>query len=399
MARSSAPERDSVQHKLTLDRRSIVADQASLAAVGRLEIGGLSARWLLQALAVSLGVAGLVAALALIVRTGPSDYTFYLRPVAEAWLAGSSRLYDSAAAGLYNPPWSLLLTLPTVLVPAELGQALINALSAIGIVLALSRFGKGLPRWIWALAATPFFVFMLFIRGNLDGAVLLGICLSWWGATERRPWTLGLGLWLVSLKPINALPLLPFVVFLTWRWSRKQRLKALVPLLASLLIAFPVSGFDWPMRYVRFSLASPPAAYLTVNLWKFGQVLDLPISTRVVAAALVLCATAFGVRQLRRPPEAFGLAMAAWLLVTPYAQEIHYILLTPALLTLARHRRPAVGAAYLCSFLPLLRIPFGYGINYLDLAYPTVLWVGLLSVGLASWPASIPLKLKSAVGA
>lgn len=350
----------------------------------RVELAGIVQRGWFSPTLIALGLAGLVGVLATIVGTGPNDYTYYLRPAAQQWLAGNSRLYDAGANGFYFPPWSLLLLAPTTLLDPAIGQAIINVVGLIGIALALATFGRGLRSWAWALAATPFFVFMLLIRGNLDGVALLGLGLSWWAVGKRRPWALAAGLWLASLKPINLLPLIPYLIWLAWRWRLQEKLAALSLMLVSVVAAFVLFGLDWPLRYVGFSLAAPPADYLAVNLWKLSDRLGLEASARLLLGLLVLGGTAIGCARVKRSPVGLALAMAGWFVLTPYAQEIHYVLLTPALLAVARRNRPAAVLAYLASYTPLLRIPFGYEVNQLDLIYPATLWLALVGIAWAS---------------
>ncbi len=387
MARSTVPD---VSYELASSRTTTESLTNWLARPFRVKLAGSAHRGWFSPLLIALGLAGLVALLATIVGTGPNDYTYYLRPAAQQWLAGNSRLYDAGAKGFYFPPWSLLLLAPTTLFDPALGQAIINVLGLIGIVWALATFGRGLRSWIWVLAATPFFVIMLLIRGNLDGVSLLGLGLSWWAVTKRRPWALAVGLWLASLKPINLLPLIPYLVWLAWRWRLREKLAALSLMLVSMVSASVLFGLDWPLRYVGFSLAAPPADYLAVNLWKLSGVLGLEASAKLLLGLLVMCGTAFGCARFKTSATGPALAMAGWFLLTPYAQEIHYVLLIPALLAVARWNRAAAGVAYLASYTPLLRIPFGYVVNQLDLVYPATLWLAL--VGIAWVGAKQPVR-------
>ncbi len=323
--------------------------------------------------------------LAAVVGTGINDYTLQIRPVTQKWLSGESRLFDDAARGYYNAPWSVWLFVPTVWFSPAIGQALVNTLNLVGLMLALHVFGQGLPFWVKALAAAPFWVFILLLAGNPDGIVLLGFCLSWWAVTRRRPWWLAAGLWLATLKIVSSLPLLLFVVLLTWRWSWRDRFKALSLLLASLILSFPAFGLDWPLRYLQSYRANPPFYFPIVTVWKLGGVLGLSSVVVLAWCALVAALCVLAVWRSGPMSATFALVMAGWMLVTPYALDIHYVLLAPAFLEVARRSRPAAVAAYLATFTPVLRVWYGFDVIHLDLIYPLLLWSASL-LGLARLP-------------
>jgi hypothetical protein len=345
-------------------------------------------RQILQIVLAALGLAAVVLLMATVVGTGINDYTLQIRVVTQKWLSGESRLFDEAALGYYNAPWSVWLFVPTVWFSPAIGQAMVNMLNLLGVIAALHVFGQGLPFWVKALAAAPFWVFMLMLAGNLDGIVLLGFCLSWWAATQRRPWSLALGLWLATLKVVNSLPLLLFIVLLTWHWSWRDRLKALSFLLVSLALSFPAFGIDWPLRYLRSYWANPPFFFPIVTVWKLGATLGLPW-----LAVLAWCLFVVGVCAValwRRGPTTatFALVMAGWMLATPYALDIHYVLLGPAFLEVARKSKAAAVTAYLATFTPILRVWYGFDIIHVDLVYPLLLWAVTLA-GLRM-PAAAP---------
>jgi hypothetical protein len=338
-----------------------------------------------QILPITLAAAGLVAVvllMATVVGTGINDYTLQIRVVTQKWLSGETRLFDDAALGYYNAPWSVWLFVPTVWFSPAIGQAIVNTLSLVGIVMALHVFGQGLPFWIKAMAAAPFWVFMLMLAGNLDGVVLLGFCLSWWAAVRRSPWWLAAGLWLATLKVVNALPLLLFIVWLTWRWTWRDRLKALSFLLASLVLSVPAFGIDWPLRYLQSYRANPPFFFPIVTVWKLGTVLNLPWLLVLGWCLIMAAVTAVALRRHGPTPATFALVTAGWMLVTPYALDIHYVLLVPAFLEVARRSRALAVFAYLVTFSPILRVWYGFEIISVDLLYPLLLWATTL-VGLS----------------
>jgi hypothetical protein len=336
--------------------------------------------------------------LAAVVGTGVNDYTLQIRVVTQKWLSGESRLFDDAARGYYNAPWSVWLFIPTVWFSPAIGQAMVNTLNLLGVLMALFVFGQGLPFWVKALAAAPFWVFMLMLSGNLDGIVLLGFCLSWWAATQRRQWWLAVGLWLATLKVVNSLPLVLFIVLLTWRWSWRDRLKALSLLLASLALSFLAFGFDWPLRYLRSYWANPPFNFPIVTVWKLGATLGLPWILVLGWCALVAAVCAVVVWRRGPTPAAFALVTAGWMLVTPYALDIHYVLLVPAFLEVARRNRIAAVCAYLATFSPILRVWYGFETISVDLLYPLLLWASTLVSFRKSTQTDLKLTARADVG-
>jgi hypothetical protein len=343
------------------------------------------ARQILPIMLAVAGFAALVPLMAAVVGTGINDYTLIIRVVTQQWLTGQTRLFDAAALGYFNAPWAIWLIVPTEWFSPAIGQAMVNTLSLVGIIMALHVFGQGLPFWIKVMAAAPFWVFMLLLAGNLDGIVLLGFCLSWWAAVRGRPWWLAAGLWLATLKVINALPLLPFIIWLTWRWRRRDQLKALSLLLASLVLSVPAFGIDWPLRYLQNYRAAPPFLFPIVTIWKLGTALNLPWLAVLGWCLFVAAVTAVALRRHGPTPATFALVTAGWMLVTPYALDIHYVLLVPAFLEVARRSRPLAVFAYLATFSPILRIWYGFEIISVDLLYPLLLWATVL-VGLSRLP-------------
>jgi hypothetical protein len=333
-----------------------------------------------QAILVSIFLVGLVKVLALSIGTSINDYTLQIRPLTLKWLSGQTRLFDQNSLGYYNLPWSLWLVVPTVWFPPDIGQALLNLLNLAGVGAALAVFGRGVPLWLKVLAALPFYFFMLLVTGNLDGILLLGFCLSWRAIEKSQPCGLALGLWLATLKPINSIPLLLYVVFLTWRWPWTHKAKALSLAGLSLLLSFPIFGWDWLWRYLHNMNALPPLYYPLVTLWKLSEQVGLPLGLPL-AVSLGLAGLAgyfikkYGVNQLT-----FAHTLAVWMLITPYASDIHYVLLIPAWLTVARYSTGWALLAYAATLLPLLRIPFGFGVVCIDLLYPALIWLSTLFI-------------------
>jgi hypothetical protein len=334
----------------------------------------------LRFIVVSLSLIGFVLIFSIIVGVRPNDYMSFIRSSTINWLHRETSLYDPNAPGFYFMPWSLLLFIPTVWFPPAIGQGMLNVLTLIGVLMAVRIFGDGVSWWLKFLACIPFSLFVLLITGNLDGIVLLGFCMSLWGIKSRQPFLLATGLWLATMKPINILPLLVFVFATTWRWSWKDKFKALSLLFISIIVSFPLFGLDWPLRYYSYLTTTPPLEFPIVTIWRIGNQFDIPIHFLLAMSAMILVVTAIEIKIYGFNFVTFSLATAAWIIITPYALIIHYVLLIPAFLITANHMKGVGVVAFLMTYLTLLRVPYGYGIIYVDMIYPLLLWISILYI-------------------
>jgi hypothetical protein len=316
----------------------------------------------------------------IIVGVRPNDYMSFIRPPTMNWLKGETSLFDPNAHGFYFMPWSLLLFIPTVLVPPAIGQGMLNVLTLIGVLMAVRVFGEGVPWWLKSLASIPFCLFVLLITGNLDGVVLLGFCLGIWAIKSYQPYLLATGLWLATLKPINIVPLLVFVFMLTWRWPWKDKLKALSFTLISIIVSFPLFGWDWPLRYYSYLTTTPPLEFPILTIWRVGNQFNIPVILLLAITIVILVITAIKTYSHGLNFVTFSLATAAWMIITPYALIIHYVLLIPAFLITARYLKGVAVVAFLTTYLTLLRVPFGYNIIFVDLIFPLLLWISILYI-------------------
>src|SRR5260221_11830126 len=186
-------------------------------------------------------VGGLVIAAALVVcilflahvwPIGP-DYYFTFQRTAQMWLHGETRLYDSATLdssysnGFFNAPWTLILLVPLSLLPLQIGEAVLNVGSLVGILLCIRALAltKPIPVYAIALAMANLHSFDVLLRGEIDVVPLLGVVLGWWAVQTRRPLALSLALALMAVKPVNVV--LPALVLLLairdWRLADKLK--------------------------------------------------------------------------------------------------------------------------------------------------------------------------------
>ena len=305
------------------------------------------------------------------------DYYYHFRPAAQKVLSGKSMLYDGEARGYYNAPWGILLILPTLPFSIAYGQALFTVATWGAIAASIALFAPGSVLLV-VPAVLNMHALDLVLRGNMDGFVLLGVTLAAWGVRDRRAWALGLGFWLMSVKPVNVVLLGLVLLWLTWQWEWWQKAIYVAPTAFSLLASLLVFGF-WPIRYVQYFSSHPP---FTLPQITGARMLDFFGLSRVWVWLIVVPILVLWAVSLERddPLSSVVVTLSASLVVTPYALGGHYVLLTPVFVWLTARARWYI-AAWLLTFSPLLRLLWGYDVTWVDLIYPVALFVGSVTVG------------------
>jgi hypothetical protein len=310
---------------------------------------------------------------------GP-DYFFTFRPITESFTRRETRLYDSNSVGYYNAPWSILVLLPTIMLPLRYGQSLLLVVSLLGLltsVFALMVKGNGkFNLLIVTLALGNLHTFDLLIRGNIDGILVLGIGLGWLGVMRKSPLLLSIGLWLLSMKPINIILTIPVFVKAIWHWSSRDKLLTVCPLAVTFVLSFFIFGFNWPIRYISAISKNPPLTYLQTSLWRafafFG--LHRELALWLFLMVVVVFGVAISrVKSVNRITLALALSMN--LVFSPYTLGSHYILLAPAFAVVAQESKLLI-ATYFLTLTPLARLFWGFEIAWLDIIYPIALMFG-----------------------
>jgi hypothetical protein len=306
---------------------------------------------------------------------GP-DYYFTFRPVTEMWFNGQTVLYDHNHSGYFGSPWGIFLIAPTLLLPIEYGQALLTTFSLAGLVFAIRvfRFEQAAPRRNFVaglLALGNLHTFDLFLRGNIDAIPVTGLAVSLLGIRSRKPFLLGAGLWLLSVKPVNVILSFIVILWLIRRWSRKEILKAIFPLGATFLISLPLFGLDWPYRYFQFVRAEPPYIFLQTSMWRAMEFFGMGKGYAYLISLPILIGFFFMLRKIWAGKEDLLLALSAAtnLAVSPYALGSHYTLLAPAFILLAGKHKWLL-ALWLLTLTPLSRLFGGFELTWIDILYP-----------------------------
>lgn len=320
-------------------------------------------------------IAGLVLVFFVAERYWPlgPDYYYHYRPLADEWISGSWDMY-SGRLYLAYPPWSAVVIAPLGLLPLESGKAalFVFTLVCIGASLRLIYGRWRIPPWVLFASLANLFTFDALLRGQLDGVVLLGMVLAWWAARNRRPWLLSFALCVATIKPpINvALPLL-VILFELRHWPRREIVAVAVLPILSVVGAFAVFGLNWPVDFLHN--LQGPINYLSISIWRAAT--SLGLSPVWIAALCVLIIILVAHNVWRSPLElrSLSIAVAANMLITPYANGDHYVLLIPAFAYVAQQNWRWSVVAYILSYTPLLRVPLGYDAAIADLLFPVVL--------------------------
>ncbi len=177
---------------------------------------------------------------------------------------------------MWNPPWTLPLTVPFALLPIRLAHVLWVAGQLTLVLISvrkLSRVYPGLERVdalmrIAALLFPPTLFLMMF--GQIGGVCLFGVAGFLYWHERERPIPAGMCLALTAIKPHL---LFAFGLFLILEAivSRRTRIAVLAGI-ATLAVAGAIAALINPQVYSDYmtALAAPPgtAGYVTVREWR-----------------------------------------------------------------------------------------------------------------------------------
>lgn len=293
------------------------------------------------------------------------DYVETFQPGVFNWLTGTADLY--APPYFINPPWYAATLLPIVSLPLYVSEVLYTAASLSFIVFSIMVFGT------FPLAAVAFSLYNgntmnLFLCGETDAFILLGVSIGYIAARKRHTALLALAFVLMAIKPPNIL-----LVGLLYLWETRDW-KALALGASVSLVFIPFLGIDYPLRMIQNYLIHPPAAYAQTTIWRYTTD-PFPVA---VLGILALAGFGYAVRRQGLNEWTLGLALATNLVFTPYALSAHYVLLTFPLIHIARRNLRVSSAIFLSSWIPFLS-----GQTAMYLFYPVsvlaVLWGGALS--------------------
>jgi glycosyl transferase family 87 len=261
-------------------------------------------------------------------------------------------------------PWTALPFRTAALAWLALGQVLLLVTGAI----VLRHRAVEPARLVALLAVVVLFQPLVetLHLGQANVVLLALLTLGWCGARAARPWLAAIPLGLViHVKPQFGLP----VAALWWVGQRGVAYRAGAVAAAGVALGVATMGLGAHVDWVRHALAMPEYLHAwSLNIAPHAalhRLLDVALGPRAVEPLALAVAGASGAAvawSLRGRPtpgtpafdHAFGLAVAAVPLVSPFAEEHHLVvlLLPLALLILAAERVTAatvalVGAAVL----------------------------------------------------
>lgn len=128
------------------------------------------------------------------------------------------------------------------------------------------------------------------------------------------------------------------ILWLTFQWGWRKFLACITPLAATVLISFPLFGFDWPIRYLEFVAVNPALTYLQTSPWRGLVAIGLEKSAAIYIALpiLILFVLTFHRFKSLEPEWKLGLSSATNLTISPYTLGSHYTILAPVFALLAK---------------------------------------------------------------
>ena len=293
-----------------------------------------------------------------------ADYYYTYHPIARAWTAGETHLYDQASRGFFNAPWLILPLALLSNLPINIGEAALNTCTMLVAVFAARVFSN--KTVAIALSSATLTTFSVLIVGQIDGIILLGVILSWVGVERENEWLVGVALPVLLIKPTGILLILLFCA--RWIFAR-HAWRATVPTIAAIIMSMVIFGLDWPIRYLKNYAEFPPYIRPQTTIWRALNTSQM----------FIVCGMAFLIFviwwRMGYTRKAFLFGLCAGLFFAPYALTAHYILLIPALATLS-DKNILIGAiVYPTTLIPLLRLRFGFNVAPLDAIYPLALLI------------------------
>lgn len=163
--------------------------------------------------------------------------------------------FREAVETLRHPYYARWLFALLRLPPEPVAYVALSLVCTAALYFAVRTFGGK----HWMLFTSFAFAWTLYY-GQIDGLVVGGLALSWWAIQQKRPYLVGVGLILASLKPQLSFMLL----LLLWWWS-PHRLKALAIPLAVFALSLVQWGW-WVPQWLQALTQTPDLVYLSRNL-------------------------------------------------------------------------------------------------------------------------------------
>jgi hypothetical protein len=142
------------------------------------------------------------------------------------WIQQSVGLQRPSPAMIYNPPWTLLLMMPFILMPFGIARG-VFLLFEIGIISVAAYWfwiksgGSAKDCWIGLLGAFTFLPCLLALhQGQINILVLGGMVLFLWAVDRKYDFIAGFATLVISVKPHLIYLFWIFLLFWAWRFRR-----------------------------------------------------------------------------------------------------------------------------------------------------------------------------------
>lgn len=237
------------------------------------------------------------------------------------WAFEGGDIFYHGHDGLRNPPWSVLILIPTGFMNERTAWGLLVFFTLMAQVASVPHTPH---RWRYWLAALLVVVSFPSLRNmadaNLEGLIVAGGALVVAGYRLRHPWILAAGVLLVTAKPqASILLMLALGVYVLQTWPRRLWLQTGALVLAVVIPTLIWRGQEWLVA-VRgtYQAGSIIDVSLSAALDRVGVVPGWAI---LAAQGVFLLATLAVVWRAERTlsREKAGMLVAAGLLLAPYA--------------------------------------------------------------------------------
>ena len=127
---------------------------------------------------------------------------------------------------MWNPPWTMLFTLPFGLLNFTAGQFIWLLVHVILILFSVQQLWRiygdteQASPFSWVLALTFIPTVFVLIIGQITPLILAGLALLLYSERKQKQWILGASLVILSVKP--HLLYLFWIVFALWIWEKRQ---------------------------------------------------------------------------------------------------------------------------------------------------------------------------------
>jgi hypothetical protein len=358
---------------------------------------------------VGLGVLATALLVVLVWLVGKSyprsgvDYYFSFYPETWNWLSGAYNPRDNA---FLHPPWGMWCFVPYVILPFDIGLALLRATSIVMLLACVWAFAETGRQRLWGsvLAIFNLHTFDLLYRGQMTAFDALGAALGWWAVKRRSPWLMGMCYLFLSLNPPNTAPFALIMLWFTWRrWERREFLCSLAIPFAVGVASFLVFGLwplDWAVNVANRPLSALDGAEFATTLWRAADRLELPSVLPWAIAVIVLGIAIWTWNHLAKDttwPERerlkayLMLSTAAVFVVTPWAEGYRYVLLYAMVVPLlVEWSLVTVLLLHALTYLPLLRLVIGVENAWVDIVYAIFVFVAVVAYALRRYRADTP---------